>query len=731
MPRLLLPSPRLALAPAALAAAAFCAAAQAQTAPDAAAAPPEAAASAGQRITITGQKAAEDARGPVAGYRALRSTTATRTDTPLAEVPQSVSVIGAEQMRDQNAQTMQEVLRYTAGVHADVYGLDNRGDWFNLRGGSEGSTLLDGLRLPLTGWYGVVRNEPYAFERVEVLRGPASVAAGQNGPGGVVNLVSKRPLDSAQREISLQLGEHEHRQLALDLTGPLDAEGTLLYRLVALARDSGTQVNFADMARRYVAPSLTWRGGAATLTGYVQYQDDHSRNTEGFFPLEGTLYDRPGVGRIPLETFVGEPAWDTYGGRRWRAGWDWEQRLDERWTLRQRARHDDVKGGLRSMYANYWEPFVDASGAADPANGRYLHRTWYASDDRSRITSADLVLEGRLGSGAVRHTLVAGIDAMQQKSARSYWNGAATPLDVYSPVYGSFTPVLDAASYRAGNSGEATARNVGVFVQDQVKFGERWVLVGGLRRDRARNVTSGGTANVDTSAWSKQLGLVWLAGGGWSPYASYAESFEPVSGANAQGAFRPKRGKQLETGAKWGSADGRWGATAAVYTLQERNRLTDEIGSDGAPTGGQVQRGRVDVKGLELEANARLPAWDLVASFTRTATKDRSTDTRLANVPERSAAVWAVHRFSAWGLPRLRAGLGVRHVGATWDGADTLKTDSATLVDAMAAWDTGDWLLALNVSNLADKTYFAACLDRGDCWYGSKRKAVATVTYRF
>ncbi|MCW7536438.1 TonB-dependent siderophore receptor [Aquabacterium sp. A7-Y] len=663
----------------------------------------------------------ETATGPVGGYRATRSATATRTDTPLKEVPQSVSVIGAEQIRDQNAQTLQEVLRYTAGVHAEVYGLDNRGDWFTMRGGSEGSTLLDGLRLPLSGWYGVVRNEPYAFERVEVLRGPASVMAGQNGPGGLVNLVSKRPQPEAQREISVQLGNHQHQQLAADLTGPVDAEGRLLYRLVALTRDSGTQVEYADMERQYVAPSLTWKPTPGThFTAYLQYQRDRSRNTEGFFPVEGTLHDRPG-GRIPLERFVSEPDWDTYGGRRWRTGWELEHRLDEAWTLRHHLRHDDVEGALRSMYANYWEGYRP--------DGRNIGRTWYASDDEGRITNADLMLEGRLRIGGVQHTLLTGVDAMNARSSRRYWVGAANDIDVYHPVYGNFPhPELTPATMDEPSSGSSRVRQYGLLLQDQMKFGERWVVVLGLRRDRAKTTSSQAGNSSSDVAWTKNLGVVYLADGGWAPYASYGESFEPVAGFNEAGSFRPKRGKQFEAGVKWAPDDRPVTATAALYTLRETNRKMDDPEDTGSR---EIQRGEVTVKGLELSFNGRLQAWDLVANYTRTETRDRSTGKRLPNEPEQSASVWAVHRFDHLGLRGVKAGLGVRHIGKTWDGSDTFTTPSATLLDAMAAWNTGSWVYALNIGNLADKTYLVACQERGDCWYGTRRKIVATASYRF
>jgi iron complex outermembrane recepter protein len=338
------------------------------------------------------------------GYYSARSTAGLRTGAALVETPQSISVITAEQMRDQNAQNMQEALRYTAGVRAEMYGLDNRGDWFTLRGGSEGSTLLDGLRLPLTGWYGVVRNEPFAFDRVGVLRGPASVLAGQNGPGGVVNLVSKLPRAHPGGEINLQLGERNYWQIAGDVTGALDADATLLYRVVGLTRAADTQVEFADEKRDYFAPSLTWTiTPNTTLSLYAQYQRDRSRNTEGFFPWAGTLFPAPN-GFIPSDTFVSEPDWDEYGGRRTRFGYQVEQKFGRGWTLRHHGCHDRVSGKLRSMYANYWEVDADGNGYGSNALGdnRTIGRTWYATEDKGRITNGDLLVEGRFGIGGTR-----------------------------------------------------------------------------------------------------------------------------------------------------------------------------------------------------------------------------------------------------------------------------------------------------------------------------------------
>ncbi|BDU72287.1 TonB-dependent siderophore receptor [Mesoterricola silvestris] len=672
-------------------------------------------------VKVRGRAAKEDPKAPVVGYVATRSATATKLDLPLAETPQAISVITADQIRDQGARTLQEVLRYAPGVNADVYGLDNRGDWFLLRGGSQGSTLLDGLRRPLSGWYGIVRDEPYAFERVEVLRGPASVMAGQNGPGGVVNLVSKRPQAQAQNEVEVQGGTFGHRQVAADVTGPADAKGEWLYRVVALGRDSRTQVDHADEERQLVAPSLTWRPGTAgSVTVFAEYQRDRSKNTEGFFPLVGTVTPGP-HGFIPTNTFISEPDWDTYGGTRIRGGFEAEYRLGAAWTLRAGARHDEVNGKLRSMYANYWEGFLP--------DGRSLDRTWYATDNHSSVTNAQVLVEGRLAWGNIRHTVMAGVDGLWMRDSQAYLSGAATPLDVYAPAYGAFPrPVL-----AFGPATVTRTRETGLVAQDQMKIDGRFVVMAGLRLDRSRGGVEGAPDKAD-SASTRNLGLLYLAEGGWSPYASYAESFEPVAGADVHGvAFRPKRGRQVEAGLKWAPA-GPFTASAAAYRLVETNRLT----TDPSDPGNQVQKGEVTVRGAELEANANLPAWDLVAKYTLALAEftassdpaDPSLGKRVPNVPEHAASLWAVRKFRG-GLQGFRAGLGVRYVGVTWDGTDTQKTPANTLWDGLASYERGPWRFALNATNLFDRTYVVALLNRGDAWFGTRRKVVLSAGYRW
>lgn len=218
-----------------------------------------------QRLPEVKVRAApETAYGPDFGYNANRSATATKTDTPLAETPQSVTVITRERVEDQGATSLQDALNYAAGVRSDAYGLDSRSDNVRVRGGYP-TEYRDGLRRQVGGYYtSTTRIEPYSLERIEVLRGPAAMLYGQGSTAGVVNSVSKRPQAEAQREVGVQFGNYGRKQLQADLTGPLTRDGDWLYRVVALGRDSDTQVDYVPDDRSLLAPSLTWKPNAMT-----------------------------------------------------------------------------------------------------------------------------------------------------------------------------------------------------------------------------------------------------------------------------------------------------------------------------------------------------------------------------------------------------------------------------------------------------------------------------------
>jgi iron complex outermembrane receptor protein len=671
----------------------------------------------------------ETATGPVTGFVARRGGTATKTDTPLIETPQAISVITRDQMEAQGALTLRETTNYTAGVVSSYF--DSRVDSFKVRGG-DAVQYLDGLQRTY-GTYNSTKVEPYLLERVELLRGPSSVLYGQGGIGGVLNLVSKRPQAEAQREVQVQVqaGNHDRKQVAADFTGPLDAEGKWLYRLVAVNRDSGTQVDHAPDDRILVAPSLTWRPSTDTsLTLQASYQKDKSGSLIGFFPWQGTL--QPSLyGQIPTSTFTGEPGFDRYDSRNTSLGYLFSHRIDDTWTVRQNLRSTESKVWYDTAYTSFTANRATGRPARPVFNidQRTIERDLSSTISAGKMLLVDNQAEAHFKTGGVEHTLLVGADFQRNQTSQLTGRGRAGALDVYAPVYGNYTPPAFLTRQPA-----VVQKQMGIYAQDQVKYG-RWVGLLGLRHDKADTDTEGRpAAAVDDKATTKRAGLVYLADGGWAPYLSYAESFLPLGGVDLNNTpFKPQRGKQWEAGVKWEPEGQRTSFMAALYDLRDTNRKTTD------PTNplNSVQLGEVHVKGLELEYKGSIARdWDWIASYAYTdARVSRSNGAdlgkRLSGVPKHTASAWVMRRFSIGGVPGFSLGGGVRYLGESWDGTDALRTPSVTLFDAMFAWDNGPLRLSLNASNLTDKVQITTCLTRGDCFYGQRRSVTASATYRF
>jgi iron complex outermembrane receptor protein len=671
-------------------------------------------------VRVKGNTVEETATGPVQGYRARRSASGTKTDTPLHETPQSISVITRERMEDQGVQTVQDALRYSAGVRSDAYGYDNRGDWALVRGTSF-VQYQDGLRM-LFGFYNNIRPDPYTLERVEVVRGPASVLYGQGGFGGLVNLVSKRPQAEAQREIVGEIGNHNRKQIAFDATGSLNADGTLLYRLIALGRDSGSQVDFVPDDRQVIAPALTWKPNVGTsFTLYANLQEDLSGSSVGFFPWVGTLYAPP-LGRIPTNTFISEPGYDEYLADQKVIGYELSHQLNETLTLRQNLRYSDSEVSYRSLYSRFPVPRLN------PDN-RTLNRTIIHQINQAETLTADTQVQAKWNAGGFDNTTLFGIDYQNSTLGGASGRGNAPAIDVYAPVYGNFTPVAIAAI------ADTEQRQTGIYLQHQFKYDQRWLGVVGLRQDWAKSDTANTPASrLDTDAVTMRLGGGYLAAGGWMPYASHSESFVPVGGVNLFGvAYQPQTSEQKEIGIKYQPPGSNNSYTVALFDIKETNRRT----ADPANPGNSIQVGEARSKGFELEAQTALTRnLDMVAAYTWTdakVTRDNSAQQgkRIATVPEHSASVWGRQRFSIGETSGFMAGLGLRYIGASWDGLDTVRTPSVTLIDAMLGYEKGPWRITLSASNLTDKEHVSTCLSRGDCFYGSRRTVLLRTAYRF
>ncbi|MBO9831175.1 TonB-dependent siderophore receptor [Xanthomonas phaseoli] len=664
-----------------------------------------------------------------------RSSTGTKTDTPLIETPQSISVIPADRMTTQGVTNVKEALSYSPGVIPTRFGADSRYDWISLRGFDAYAPgfYLDGMPLRNNGNWGIWPIESYGAERIELLRGPASVLYGQSGPGGLVNAVSKRPTAEPLREVQAQVGDHGRKQIAGDFSGPLREDGTLLYRLTALTRDAELPAGGMKDDRTFIAPSLTWKPSSDTsLTLLSQF----GRTRAGVFsrtrPAVGSLVPTAIGTFIPSGLFASDPTHNRFDLDTSMVGTLFEHRINEAFTVRQNARYSHLDVDYSAVQGRNFIT-VNPANPRDPANFTTLRRTVSGSNERIRALNLDNQLETRLRSGDVQQTVLVGLDYQRTRiDQTSYSGGSASSLNIYNPVYGGAVQI-PAPWY----DGVATLAQTGFYVQDQIKWRDRWLLTLGARYDRASSEVDsrldGSHTKISESRATKRAGLTYLAPNGWAPYVSYTESFVPTATRNpATGQpFKPETGRQYEAGVRYQPEGGKQSYSAAIFDLRRKNYLTAD--DNFVPR----QTGEVQVRGLELEASAEvLPRLNIVGSYTYTPTAEitasstaREIGKPLTAVSRNAAALWADYRFPN----RIKVGLGARFTGSNYGDLNAApgKVPCFTVFDAMIGYDIDRWTFALNVRNLTDKTYIGNCDQYGNCYYGDQRRVIATATYRW
>lgn len=667
------------------------------------------------------------------------SASGAKSDTPIIETPLSVSVLTEERIADLGALTVQDALGYVSGLYNGPYGLDTRGDWAQIRGVSP-VQYLDGLK-SLFGFYNNVRIAPYALQQIEILKGPSSVLYGQGSIGGIVNLVSKKPEPVTSGQLWAQLGNYSRKQLAGDITGALNDDASLQGRMVALWRDSDTQTDYVPDNSVVLAPSFSWQASNATkITVLANFQQNESGSSTQFFPHQGTILPND-FGQIPSNRFVSEPGFDKYDTEQTALTAIIEHDLSADWQLRLASRYSDSHADYHTMYG--WPPVLQD-------DNRSVNRVVYLSAADARALTSDLQLHGKLQTGAVEHTLVAGFDYQHAYTDNdSFYAATGGLLDLYNPVYGQVDNLPTTANIADNPS--STTYQAGLYLQDNMKIAEKWLLSAALRRDRA-TTNPQSAASTTQNATTGRLGLMYLFDSGISPYISFSESFEPLLGTDAFGkAFEPKKGQQLEAGVKYQPKGTEHLLTAAVFDITEQNRTTTLSAAQATDPAvinpnGQVQDGEVTSKGVELEAQLAWQELDIYASYAyidayvSQSNRVGELGATLSAQPEHLASIWATWRPAL--LANWQFGAGVRYVGETSDGTayvaqngvvlnQPLTTDSYTLVDAMVGYNFGDYSLSLQAQNITDKTVITSCLARGDCFYGQRRAISANLRYNF
>lgn len=661
----------------------------------------------------------ESPTAPLEGYVARTTATGSKTATPVQEIPQSVSIIGRQEMDDRGDQKIDEALRYSAGVFAQPFGPDSDTNWIFIRGFQATATgaFQDGLPNYSYGFGGFFIDS-FTVERIEVLRGASSVLYGGSNPGGLVNTVTKRPTGQRRHYYETGINDAGTAYFGFDIDDRLSKDVT--YRLVGRTAGGDGYTDFADGWRGVLSPSLTWtpndRNRITFLANYTFIDETH--NGGAFLPYVGTVVPAS-FGRIDPEANFTEPGIDKYIRRQSSVGYEFEHTGDRDFSFRQKFRYGHSELHEVSLYPYGYAGYATAPTSPDNT----LERINFEHDTTVDTAMLDNQAEKKFATGPVQHTLLAGIDYRYFQMDQVQSSGSATPISATDPVYGApqgaRSPYIDQT---------LNMHQTGLYLQDQLRFGDGWLVTMNGRYDFVRNKAEGLPAYSSNKGQpSGRAGLAYTFPAGVTPYASVSTFFNPVLGmSSAIGVFKPETGEQYEVGLKYAPPGHNALFTVALFDLTRQNVVT----GSGV---NETQIGEVTSRGIEFEAkgdiieNLRATAAFTVLDLEITKDADASIIGKQPYiVPERQGAFRLDYTFDRnlldGRLKGVKLGGGMRYIGSSWaDYANTLKVPSATVYDAKIGYGDERWGVDLYANNLFDKTYVAACQTAYSCGYAEGR----------
>ena len=670
------------------------------------------------QIVVTGEQ--ED------GYQVDRVTTATRTETPLLDVPRAVQVIPQEVIEEQRVTTVGDALRNVSGITQDSTPFSIFSDFIRIRGFTIGRDyFINGIRNDFIGFN--LGQETANIERIEVLKGPSSVLYGQGEPGGVVNIVTKQPLTDPYYALDFTAGSFDSYRPTLDLSGPLNEDRTILYRLNLAYQNSGTFIDDIDFERYFVAPVVSAQFGESTnLTFEGQYLDYSGLLFSGL-PAEGTVLPNP-LGEIslsePLDAFPGIQDRERSAGN---IGYRLEHDFNENWSIRNAFRYEFLAPEEDEVFLN---ELLD--------DNRTMTRGSFRGNDQSYesyVLQTDIT--GRFETGPLDHTLVAGAELRRTTFAGKLFFADVPPIDIFNPD-DSDSPPLDFVI--VGDS-QSFQNIFGFYAQDLIAIGDQWRILLGGRLDvvdqTADNFLTGEEFEQNDTAFSPQIGVVYRLAELVSLFAGYNRSFAPsfADSRNLDGSsFEPTRGEQFEVGARAELFNDRVIATLSAYRLTKQNVVTDDPDRPGF----SIQVGEERSQGIELDIIGEiLPGLNIIAGYAFTdaeITRDNTgiEGNRPYNVPLHSGSLWLTYKLQQGALAGLGFGGGVFFVGdREGDTDNSFELPSYARFDVAVSYRQENWEVALNVKNLFDIDYFESSFSRTSVIPGAPFTLLGTVSFRF
>ncbi|MEH2080558.1 MAG: TonB-dependent siderophore receptor [Nostoc sp.] len=575
---------------------------------------------------------------PDTGYRIPDTSVGTRTDTPLRDIPQSIDVIPRQVLEDQGTTRIGEVLKDYGILQGAAP--PRSSDEFIIRGFDTINTLRNGLRDNLNRSTNGASTPN--IERIEILRGPTSVLYGQGDPGGIVNIITKKPLSQPYYSIAFGVGSYSFYQPSIDFSGPLTSDGTLLYRLNAAYSNSGSFIDFFNPTRTFVSPVITWHPNSkTTLTLEGEYQDSRIIFDPGL-PAQGTVLPNSN-GEISRSRFIGEPT-DFSDRQTGRIGYTFEHRLNDDWVLR---------NALQITLLRYEQQSTTPVSLL-PDNRTLRRRTQKFLEPvvwNNYLLDTNII--GKFKTGSVQHQLLFGLDLYRdiQATFNSTLNSIGS-INLFNPIYGQPLGTVNNQINRK-NRDDA----LGIYAQDQVTLAENLKLILSGRIDFVENnvtnvITSQETSQSD-SAFSPRIGLVYQPIKPVSLYASFGQSFYQNIGTAFDGsAFKPSRGTQYEVGVKTDFLNGKLSSTLALYQLTLSNVVTPDLVNQTF----DVQTGEQRSRGIELNVTGEiLPGWNVIVYYAYNDAQITSDNlykvgNRVALAPDNVASLWTTYTLPKQGF---------------------------------------------------------------------------------
>ncbi|SNR32997.1 TonB-dependent siderophore receptor [Paracoccus sediminis] len=616
------------------------------------------------------------------GVVAYSSTAGSGLATPILDTPASVSVVTANEIARRGARTAEEVLRYATGVTTDFYGGDDRFDYYKLRG-FDASVYRDGL--PMQKAFGGIREDAFAYERVEIVKGGNSTVNGPSEPGGIVNYATKLPRAERFGEAYVGGGSFGRAEAGVDFGDILTPDAALAYRLTARVQKSDKELDHSRDDATLVMGGLTWRPTDRTRLSVVADYLDRDGSTGSGWPT-GTNFAR--------DVFFGEPDFNYVDNTRRAVSVLLDHDFGNGLAFNAKARHQSEDRGFGYVYI--W----DADGVS-PAD-----RYYFANAATAEQTVADATLQYDATFGGIASRTLVGLQYSDVESDSTSWYTTAVPADYTGPVYAGGIDLDRLAPYARTIGDDRVAS---VYLQQELTVSDRLIASVGLRHDRmdlSRTALDGTRTTADFSKTTRSVGLTYKITPDLSAYASYAESVLPAALT-----VEPEEGRQVEAGVKYRPAGLDALFTAAVYDLRKTN-ITRNDASTNPPIPRTI--GEIRACGIELEARAELPGdLSVIAAYAYADTEitDRLSSNRgnsLGNVPRHLASVWLDYTWAGQGARGdMTFGIGARYKGTAFGGDDnTAKSEAAVLIDAAYGYDvTDDTRLAVNVTNLLDEKH--------------------------